>query len=173
LSSGALLLIGGAVAVLLLSWLGISMLGSDETPAETPASAAIEAAPESATESSAPALAPVEAPPVLDEPPPKPTATSATHEVIPAVSRSSLDTISGTIRVHIRVIVAKDGTVVAATTDIPGPSRYFERLAVEAAKKWTFTPTDSPEQRVMLVKFAFRRSGTTASASSLMKASSM
>jgi hypothetical protein len=48
-----------------------------------------------------------------------------------------------------------------------GPSRYFERLAVEAAKKWTFTPTDAPEQRVMLVKFAFRRSGTTASFSSL------
>lgn len=162
MNSGALLLIAGVVAVLLLSWLGISMLGSDETPAP----AAIESAPESVPQARVPA--PVEAPPaVVNEPSPQPTSTSTTHEVIPAVSRSSLDTISGTIRVHIRVIVAKDGTVVAATTDIPGPSRYFERLAVEAAKKWTFTPTDAPEQRVMLVKFAFRRSGTTASFSSL------
>ncbi|HEX2494181.1 MAG TPA: TonB family protein [Steroidobacter sp.] len=160
MSSSALLLIAGVVAVLLLSWLGISMLGSDETPAP----AAIESAPQAQAQ----VPAPVEAPPaVVNEPSPQPTATSTTHEVIPAVSRSSLDTISGTIRVHIRVIVAKDGTVVAATTDIPGPSRYFERLAVEAAKKWTFTPTDAPEQRVMLVKFAFRRSGTTASFSSL------
>ena len=164
MSSGALLLIAAVVAVLLLSWLGISMLGSDETPAP----AASESAPESAPQAQAQVPAPVEAPPaVVNEPSPQPTATSTTHEVIPAVSRSSLDTISGTIRVHIRVIVAKDGMVVAATTDIPGPSRYFERLAVEAAKKWTFTPTDAPEQRVMLVKFAFRRSGTTASFSSL------
>jgi TonB family protein len=150
--------------VLLLSWWGISMLGSDETPAP----AAIESVPQPTPQSEVPAPAPVATPPiVVNERPPKPTATAAIHEVVPAVSRSSLDTISGTIRVHIRVIVAKDGTVVATTTDIAGPSRYFERLAVEAAKQWTFTPTGSPEQRVMLVKFAFRRSGTTASASSV------
>ena len=40
----------------------------------------------------------------------------------------------------------------------------LERLAVEAAKKWTFTPADSAEPRVMLIRFYFKRSGTTARA---------
>jgi TonB family protein len=68
--------------------------------------------------------------------------------------------------VSIRVIVDKDGTVLAASADEPGPSRYFERLAVAAAKKWTFTPADSAEQRIMLVRFYFKRTATTARASS-------
>jgi TonB family protein len=87
--------------------------------------------------------------------------------VIPDVPRSARETIRGTIRVSVRVIVDKDGAVLAATTDNGGPSRYFERLAVEAAKKWTFTPAKSQEQRVMLVRFSFTRDGTTARASTL------
>jgi TonB family protein len=66
--------------------------------------------------------------------------------------------------VSIRVIVDKDGTVIAAAADDPGPSRYFERLSLEAAKKWTFTPAESQAQRVMLVRFNFTREGTTARA---------
>jgi TonB family protein len=69
--------------------------------------------------------------------------------------------------VSVRVIVEKEGTVLAATADDPGPSRYFERLAIQASKKWTFAPTDSEEQRIMLVRFSFTRAGTTARASSL------
>lgn len=65
------------------------------------------------------------------------------------------------------MIVDKDGTVLIATADEPGPSRYFERLAVEASKKWTFTPADSEAQRIMLVRFNFTRAGTTARANSL------
>jgi TonB family protein len=85
--------------------------------------------------------------------------------VIPDVSRSARDTIRGTIRVSIRVIVDKDGNVLAATADEPGPSRYFARLSLEAARKWTFAPIASEQQRVMLVRFYFKRSGTTARAS--------
>jgi TonB family protein len=69
--------------------------------------------------------------------------------------------------VSVRVIVDKEGTVLAATADEPGPSRYFERLAIEASKKWTFTPANSPAQRIMLVRFYFKRAGTTARANSL------
>lgn len=65
------------------------------------------------------------------------------------------------------MIVDKDGTVLVATADDPGPSRYFERLAIEASKKWTFTPADSEAQRTMLVRFNFTRAGTTARANSL------
>lgn len=66
------------------------------------------------------------------------------------------------------MIVDAEGTVLAATADEPGPSRYFERLAIEASKKWTFTPADSEtQQRIMLVRFNFTRAGTTARAKSL------
>jgi TonB family protein len=87
--------------------------------------------------------------------------------VIPEVKRSARETIRGTVRVSVRVIVDQEGSVLAATADDPGPSRYFERLAIQASKKWTFAPTDSEEQRIMLVRFAFTRAGTTARASSL------
>jgi TonB family protein len=87
--------------------------------------------------------------------------------VIPNVPRSARDTIRGTIRVSVRVVIDKDGSVLAATADDGGPSRYFERLALEAAKKWTFTPAASQEQRVMRVRFNFTRDGTTARASAL------
>lgn len=175
LSRGALLLILGA-AVALLSWLGISIFRPDPAPAPV----ATARTPNSTSPSPAPVPAPSEAAPVVrDEPPPKPATETAESksvelesptpidEVIPDVPRSARETIRGTIRVTIRVIIDKEGTVLAASADEPGPSRYFERLAVEAAKKWTFTPTASAAQRVMLVRFDFTRGGTTGHASSL------
>ena len=149
-----------------LVWAGSSVFRTDPAPAAT-----------------APAVPSKIATVVRDEPLPDPAAETADtksvesevrrqpaaspspiNEVIPDPSRGARNTIRGTIRVSIRVIVAKDGTVVAATADEPGPSRYFERLAVEAAKKWTFAPADSAEQRVMLVRFYYKRAGTTARA---------
>ena len=65
------------------------------------------------------------------------------------------------------MIVGKEGTVLVATADDPGPSRYFERLAIQASEKWTFAPTVSEEQRIMLVRFNFTRAGTTARANRL------
>ena len=160
-----LILVLAPVAALLI-WGGISMFRSEPTsaPAVTPAPSPASPAPSEP------------APVVSDEPPPKPateaaetrsTESSPINEVIPDVPRSARETIRGTIRVSIRVIVDKEGRVLAATADEPGPSRYFERLAVEAAKKWTFTPADTQEQRVMLVRFYFKRAGTTARASPL------
>jgi TonB family protein len=89
------------------------------------------------------------------------------NEVIPDVPERAQRTIRGHVRVSIRVIVENDGTVFAALTEQRGPSRYFERLAIEAAKQWTFEPTDSTAQRLMLVKFDFTRTGTTAQAVAL------
>ena len=64
----------------------------------------------------------------------------------------------------VRVIVDSDGSVFAALAEQRGPSRYFERLAIDAAKKWTFPPIEASAQRLMLVKFDFSRDGTTAQA---------
>jgi TonB family protein len=67
----------------------------------------------------------------------------------------------------VRVIVDPDGSVFAAVADRAGPSRYFQRLAIEAAKKWTFPPADTPSQRLMQVRFDFSRDGTTGRAVTL------
>lgn len=143
-----------AVAVAaVLTWLGVSMFRSEKTAAP----AVTEAPPISQPPAATPA--PVQAAPVVeDEPPPEPV------EVIPDVSPGAQQTIRGTIRVSIRAIVDKDGNVVAATADETGPSRYFARISLEAARKWTFPPSESAEQRVMLVRFYFKRTGTTARA---------
>jgi outer membrane biosynthesis protein TonB len=160
-SRSALLLMLGAGAVVLLGWLGISLFRTDPTPAPTP----VAETPKSPT----PAAAPTETAPqpatatAVTKPP---AATPPINEVIPDVARSARQTIRGRIRVSIRVIVDSHGTVLAATADEPGPSRYFERLSVEAAKKWTFPPAASVEPRVMLVRFYFTRTGTTARVSS-------
>jgi len=92
---------------------------------------------------------------------------STVTEVIPEVPRSALETIRGTVRVSVRVIVDRQGDVVAASADDHGPSRYFERLSVEASKNWMFTQANSDEQRVMLVRFNFTPAGATAHASPL------
>jgi hypothetical protein len=185
----------GAVALLLLTWIGVSMFRSDPTSAPVVSNGPGEAE----SQSLAPASTANEATPVVsDEPPPKltrstsetesanatsvePRASEATslasqvqkppeaspssiNEVIPDVPQSALQTIRGTVRVVIRVIIDKEGTVLAATPDVPGPSRYFERLSLEAAWKWTFAPSDTQEQRIMVVGFNFTREGTTARA---------
>jgi TonB family protein len=192
----ALALALGVVAVLTLTWVGISVFRSDPTSASTVS----EGPGKVESQSSAPVPTPNEATPVVsDEPAPKlapstsetesanvttaeprsseskPVALevpvepdalpSPVNEVIPEVPQSALQTIRGTVRVSVRVIVDREGAVLAAISDDHGPSRYFERLALEAAKKWTFKPADTEAQRIMLVRFSFTREGTTARAS--------
>jgi TonB family protein len=146
----------GALALLVLSWLAYrSMRGESEPPTPPP------------VETPSPATA---APLAPAEPSPAPPAASpgiATNEVLPAVSQSSLATVRGTLRVTVRVSVNKAGTVIAASTDDRGPSRYFERRALEAAKQWKFAPADTNEQRSLRIGFAFTQSGVTASATPL------
>jgi TonB family protein len=149
---GVLALVLIAVAAVLI-WLGVRMFRSEP---EIPAPAA---APAPAQKEAAPLVS--EAPPPEVQPQP-PAPTLPTNEVSPSVPRSALNTISGTIVVTVRVTIDKEGKVRDASTIVPGPSRYFARLAVEAAKQWTFTPTDSGEPRSMVLRFNFRRSGATA-----------
>jgi len=63
--------------------------------------------------------------------------------------------------------VDQAGSVSAAVADRAGPSKYFERIAIDAAKKWTFPPLDGPSQRVMQIRFDFSRDATTQRAVSL------
>jgi TonB family protein len=172
----ALVLVAGAV--LTLSWLGIILLRSHPTsiPAASEGTRAVE------SQLPATARAPGAAAPVRPATPiaqaksseksvesevrnAPDTSPSPINEVIPNVPRNAQQTIRGTIKVSVRVIVSKEGTVLTANPDHPGPSRYFEHLAIEAAKKWTFAPADTQGQRTVLLPFNFTRAGTTARAS--------
>ncbi len=62
------------------------------------------------------------------------------RQVLPLVPEMARDTIRGTIRVGIRVQVNAEGDVVGADFESPGPSKYFARLAMDAAQRWKFTP---------------------------------
>ena len=166
----------GAIAVFVLTLAGMRLLKSNwsTTPptTETARHAAVPASatsperiePEPTTSVSPPAGQIPSAPTEDGEPA---IASSDIHEELPNVPRRAAQTIRGHVRVAVRVIVDKDGTVFAALTDKQGPSRYFERLALQASEKWTFAPTDSEKQRIMRVRFSFTRAGTTARANSL------
>ena len=97
------------------------------------------------------------------------TPTSALHEVIPEVPRSVRRTIRRHIKVWVRIIVEPDGSVFAATADRIDTSKYLLRLAIEAARKWTFPPIDSQSQRLIQIRFDFGRHGTTGLPSRSMK----
>ena len=159
----------GAVVILALGWTGMRILGSHRIAAPPPA-------PETSLSQTAGAAAPVTADvrkPASTALPAKPsrsevaTSPSALHEVIPEVPPSARRTIKGHIKVWVRVIVDQDGSVFAATEDRTGPSRYFQRLAIEAAKQWTFPPSDTQSRRLMQIRFDFSRDETTGRAVTL------
>lgn len=165
LSKGVLLVIAGAIAAV-LGWLGARAFKAEPTlPAATTENVRVVGAaslPKPANETvPAAAAKPVE--PEVRQPPDAPPA--AVDEVLPDVPRSALDTIRGTIRVSIVVTIDKGGAVIETTTEERGPSRYFERLAVDASKQWKFTPANLDERRTMIVRFHFTRTGVTAQAS--------
>jgi TonB family protein len=84
------------------------------------------------------------------------------HQVLPEVSRSSRNTITGTIKVTVRVEVDPSGKVIGARLKTAGPSKYFATLALKAAQRWEFSP--QPTASTWLIQFRFKRSGVQASA---------
>lgn len=153
----------GAIAVIALVWI-VASVSSDDAASTSPASVASNEA-GSRTQSFPPAqqdIAPPASPAPIVEPVearPDPPPLSPVNEVMPDVPQSALQTIRGTVRVAIRVVIGQDGTVRSARAEIPGPSRYFERISLQTAKEWTFTPSDRTIDREMLVRFFFRRDG--------------
>jgi TonB family protein len=92
-----------------------------------------------------------------------PAAVSVLHRQLPAVPRSAQASIHGHFKVSVRVSVDRTGNVLAAVLQDAGPSKYFARLAVDAAKQWKFSPSNSAQ--VWLLQFAFSREQLTAQAS--------
>jgi TonB family protein len=83
--------------------------------------------------------------------------------VLPPISRRSLSTINGHVRVTVKVDVDSSGQVTRAHLESPGPSHYFAKLAEDSATHWKFTPPQQNGQPVpsqWFLRYTFGRSGT-------------
>jgi TonB family protein len=88
------------------------------------------------------------------------------QRVMPQVSASAHRTIQGKIKVRVKVDVDAAGNVAKAKLESAGPSKYFSRVALEAASGWKFSPAQAGESgaREWNLQFAFSRARTDVSA---------
>ncbi len=87
------------------------------------------------------------------------------QQVSPEVSQGALRTIQGTVRVRVKVAVDPSGSVTSATLDSPGPSKYFASRALQAARRWEFSPAEVDGRKVAsewLLRFEFARNSAKA-----------
>ena len=70
---------------------------------------------------------------------------AVSHQVLPDVPSKARNTITGKVRVTVRVAVDASGAVSHASLVSRGPSEYFANQALQAARKWTFKPPWSME----------------------------
>ncbi|HLV88011.1 MAG TPA: TonB family protein [Candidatus Sulfotelmatobacter sp.] len=121
-------------------------------------------APATTTQAPAPAAAPPKPSPAPEAAKPESKGV-AVHQVLPEVSTSARNTITGKIRVVVRVNVDSAGKVTDAKLTSPGPSRYFANLALKAARGWEFSPPTTNGQAVpsvWVIRFRFGRARTEA-----------
>jgi TonB family protein len=95
------------------------------------------------------------------------SASGVVQRSMPKIASSAQRTITGKLKVRVRVNVDASGNVTNTTLTTPGPSKYFARLSEEAAREWKFTAASSGDQsasRQWSLLFAFTRSKIEASA---------
>jgi TonB family protein len=91
------------------------------------------------------------------------------QQVVPDVPAKARNTIQGKVRVKVKVSVDSAGNVTAAEFVSPGPSKYFSKLAIEAARDWKFIPAQAASSRAWALQFEFRRAGTTAAPAAISR----
>ena len=88
-----------------------------------------------------------------------------TQKVVPDVPQGARDTITGKVRVSVRVEVSAAGEILDATLAAPGPSKYFARLALDSSRGWKFRPAQAgghPVASAWMLRYEFGRDGTEA-----------
>jgi TonB family protein len=83
-------------------------------------------------------------------------------QVLPKVSQRSLNTITGKVKVTVKLAVDPSGKVTNAALQFAGPSQYFAKVALEASRRWKFDPPQSgggPVPSQWLLRYAFGRGG--------------
>jgi TonB family protein len=101
-------------------------------------------------------------------PPAGDSGNGVVREVVPEASQKAMDTIHGTIVVNVRVKVDASGNVADAEMQSQVSSKYFPRLALEAAKGWKFVPGEAGSMRSWELQFRFTSDEASASAKKLM-----
>jgi TonB family protein len=100
---------------------------------------------------------------------PAPAATKAfvagavAQRALPSVAPRARNTITGKVRVRVRVSVDASGHVVDAHFDSRGPSAYFAKLALDSSRRWKFTPPEvngAPAPSAWILRYEFGRAGT-------------
>jgi TonB family protein len=156
-----------ALAILAVLWIGWRLFHSHPNHLPEPAASnsqpsSLQAGPRAASAQNLPASASTPASSAS-----APTSTSAPgsaavlHQAIPDVSPHARNSIRGRIKVLVRVTVDRSGNVVGEKLVSSGSSRYFARLASDAAAKWKFAPADKQGSREWLLRFEFTRGGAT------------
>ncbi|HEX8871626.1 MAG TPA: hypothetical protein VF758_02600, partial [Candidatus Acidoferrum sp.] len=87
------------------------------------------------------------------------------EQVLPDVPEKARTTIQGTVHVGVKAKVSPSGTVSATELTEPGPSKYFARLAEEAALRWEFISPEVEGRSLpseWLIRFEFSQAGTHA-----------
>ncbi len=87
-------------------------------------------------------------------------------QILPEVPDKALNTIHGVVRVTVRVHVDAAGNVSQTELEVPGPSRYFADLSLQAANKWVFGSPELEGKSVpseWLIRFDYSQSGVVAS----------
>jgi TonB family protein len=119
--------------------------GGATTPAQTPVPEAKETAP-------------------AEQSPDVPAKSAASADeivtrVVPNIPKSARGTVTGKVKVRVRVDVDASGKVVGTRFETRGPSEYFARQAKQAAEGWKFAPAQGDGRRWDLL-FEFGRGGT-------------
>jgi TonB family protein len=143
------------VAIVTLSALTrfIGRHSEDATAQPQPAGAAANSAHVQQTSASAP------------NPIARPVSGAVAQQVMPEFTRAAQNSIHGAVKVRVRVNANETGEVVLAGLATHGPSRYFARQALEAARQWKFAPPivdGVPVASRWTIEFDFRRGGVKA-----------
>jgi len=154
-------LLAASLVVLLGIVLALVYWAAKRTPEQTS-----EAAKPTITENSPPPASSTPASKTTPASKSQPSNGAVVHQVIPAVPRSAQNTITGTIKVVVRVQVDPSGKVTSATLKSAGSSRYFANQALAAAKGWEFAAPEVNGQATAstwLLQFRFKRTSIQAS----------
>ncbi len=88
------------------------------------------------------------------------TRGSVLQQVLPDISRSAQNTITGRVKVSVQVSVDASGNVAQAKLVSAGPSQYFASHALAAARRWKFNPPQVDGQAAAsewVLRFQFGR----------------
>ena len=151
-----------ALAVLAVIWIGWRLFHGHPNNLPQPASSNSQPSSVQAGMRAAPAQnPPASAPAPASTPAPALASAAVVHQAIPDVPRHARESIRGRIKITVRVTVDRSGNVVGERLINSGASKYFARLATDAAAKWKFVPADKQGSREGLLRFEFTRGGAT------------